>query len=221
MGELKKLEVTAYEDPKFATATGKSFSMQINPMDYNQKKGIKYSKDEPIDGGNMPTYQGYDDDSLKFVFTLDTTGVIARSKDKVLSDMVKEVEDTVYTYVGDAHEPPYLKVTWGTLIYNGRLKSLDVKYTLFTSDGQPIRAKLTMELLQYIDESTQALLKNKSSPDLSHLITVKAGDTLPLLCQRIYKDTAYCTEVARLNGLTGFRYLEPGTQLLFPPLDNH
>lgn len=221
MGKLKKLEVIAYEDPKFSMATGKSFSMQINPQDYNQKKGIKYSKDEPIDGGNMPTYQGYDDDNLKFVFTLDTTGVIAGSKDKILSDMVKEIEDTVYTYVGDAHEPPYLKVSWGTLNYKGRLKKLDVQYTLFTSEGQPIRAKVTMELLQYIDEKTQALLKNKSSPDLSHLITVRAGDTLPLLCQRVYRDTVYCTEVARLNGLTGFRHLEPGTQLLFPPLDNH
>jgi nucleoid-associated protein YgaU len=62
--------------------------------------------------------------------------------------------------------------------------------------------------------------KAASSPDLTHLITVKAGDTLPLLCDRIYRDSGYYMEVARINGLSSFRNLQPGTTLKFPPLAN-
>jgi nucleoid-associated protein YgaU len=60
----------------------------------------------------------------------------------------------------------------------------------------------------------------KSSPDLSHLVTVKAGDTLPLLCCNIYGSSVYYLEVARVNGLAHFRDLAPGMQLLFPPLQD-
>ena len=51
-----------------------------------------------------------------------------------------------------------------------------------------------------------------------NLVVVKAGDTLPLLCERIYRDPAYHLEVARVNGLTLVRQLDPGMSLRFPPL---
>jgi hypothetical protein len=47
---------------------------------------------------------------------------------------------------------------------------------------------------------------------------VVAGDTLPLLCFQIYQESKYYVEVARVNGLDDFRNLEPGRQILFPPL---
>lgn len=225
MAGLKKLEIIAYKDSEFSSKTGMSFQVMVNPGNYDEKKQIEYDKDKAIDGGNSPAYKKYKNEEMKVEFTLDTTGVlidwkdpVALSQQKPLSDVVKELQDTVYTYVGDTHEPPYLSVEWGANFFQGRLKDLNVNYLLFTSDGEPLRAKVTLNLLKFIDKKTQALLKNKSSPDLSHLVTVKDGDTLPALCLRIYKSTVYCTDVAQVNGLTGFRRLEPGMQLLFPPL---
>ena len=177
-----------------------------------------------MDGGNAPTYKGYKDEDIKFEFSIDTTGVLidrmgnpTQEDLRPLSETIKILETTVYTYVGSAHEPPFLNVAWGTLNYLGRLKSLKINYQLFNSSGEPLRAKITLILIKYIDEATQMRLKNKNSPDLSHMVTVKDGDTLPALCQRIYNSTVYCTEVARVNQLTGFRSLKPGMQLLFPP----
>lgn len=228
MAGLKKLEIIAYEDKGFSSKTGNTFTVMVNPGNYDENKQIEYDEKKAMDGGNMPAYKGYKDEDLKFEFTLDTTGALidwmnVPSDDelKPLSETIKKLENTVYTYVGDAHEPPYLSVAWGTLNYKGRLKSMNVNYQLFNTEGEPLRAKITLNMLKYIDEATQSRLKNKSSPDLSHLVTVKDGDTLPALCQRIYKNAAYCAEVARVNGLTGFRQLTPGTQLLFPPLSNN
>jgi LysM repeat protein len=64
----------------------------------------------------------------------------------------------------------------------------------------------------------EALRANRSSPDLSHKVMVKAGDTLPLLCYRIYRDSSWYRDVARINNLDDFRDLKPGTRLVFPPL---
>ena len=60
--------------------------------------------------------------------------------------------------------------------------------------------------------------KNKQSPDMTHFVEVKAGDTLPLMCFRIYNDASYYLEVAKANGLSSFRRLKMGSFLYFPPL---
>ena len=49
-------------------------------------------------------------------------------------------------------------------------------------------------------------------------IEVKAGDTLPILCHRIYKESAYYPAIARINNIRHFRDLKPGQRLYFPPL---
>lgn len=228
MAELKKLEIIAYKDKNFSAKTGNRFSVMVNPSNYDENKQIEYNKKKALDGGNLPAYKGYRDEELQFEFFLDTTGVLVDwmntqkpEETRPLSATIKNLENTVYTYVGDAHEPPFLNLMWGTLNYKGRLKSMKINYLLFNSEGEPLRVKITICILKYVDEATQNRLKNKSSPDLSHLVTVKDGDTLPALCLRMYKSAAYCTEVARINGLTGFRHLIPGTQLLFPPLSNN
>ena len=50
------------------------------------------------------------------------------------------------------------------------------------------------------------------------ILQVVDGDTLPLLCNKIYKDSSYYIQVAKFNGLNKFRNLKPGTKLKFPPL---
>ena len=47
----------------------------------------------------------------------------------------------------------------------------------------------------------------------------KHGDTLPQLCFAIYGDPRYYLQVAAENGLTNFRDLSPGDNLVFPPID--
>ena len=48
---------------------------------------------------------------------------------------------------------------------------------------------------------------------------VRAGDTLPLMCYRIYGSAGYYLEVAAVNGIDNFRKLEPGSRVVFPPLE--
>ena len=57
------------------------------------------------------------------------------------------------------------------------------------------------------------------SADLTHVRLVKAGDTLPRLCDEIYGEPRMYLEVARANDLDHFRALQPGMRIAFPPLE--
>lgn len=226
-GELIKLKITSYKDSDFMKGTG-SFEVMLNPSNYTSLKGINYDKGKIIDGGNMPVYKGYSDESLKFQFTLDATGAlignaaVKQTWDSMdLAFVMSKLDDVVYSYIGDSHQPPFLKIEWGPLSYTGRLSRMEVKYTHFAPDGNPLRGQVDLDILAFRSWETQNIEKNKSSPDLSHLVTVRAGDTLPLLCERIYKTAVYCIDVAAINGLDDFRSLELGSQLIFPPLSNN
>ncbi len=59
---------------------------------------------------------------------------------------------------------------------------------------------------------------NRQSPDVTHIITIKHGDSLPALCYRVYNNTTYYLDVAQFNELTDFRNLKIGSRLIFPPL---
>jgi len=69
-----------------------------------------------------------------------------------------------------------------------------------------------------IEEEKRASRENNSSPDLTHVRKVKAGDTLPLMCYRIYGDPKYYIQVAKVNGINNFRKLTAGTDIFFPPI---
>jgi nucleoid-associated protein YgaU len=125
----------------------------------------------------------------------------------------------IYDYVGDKHEPSRVRVLWGTVIFFGRLQTLKTKYTLFKPSGDPLRATVGLAFVGTTSSTEAALMANRSSPDLSHMVEVRQGDTLPLLCQRIYGDPAYYLDVARFNRLVDFRNLKPGGKLHFPPLE--
>ncbi|MBC5612077.1 MULTISPECIES: hypothetical protein [Bacteroides] len=221
IGWLKKLEIIGYKDGTFNTLSGHRFRLMINPKDYESKKEIKYCVENWIGG---PVFKSYNQEGLELEFVLDTTGVLTKLGDdkfgKSLKSLINDLSETVYQYIGTVHQPGFVKVIWGELNFQGRLQQMDIKYTMFDPNGAPLRATVQLKLIRYTDVKTFRLQMSNSSPDLSHVVTVKDGDTLPDLCRKIYDNTAYCTEVARINGLTGFRYIEPGTQLLFPPLTN-
>jgi nucleoid-associated protein YgaU len=95
---------------------------------------------------------------------------------------------------------------------------MSVNYTLFRSTGAPLRARADLAFIGSVTTTEALLAANRSSPDLSHSVLVVEGDTLPLLCLRIYGDSRYYPEVAAFNGLRGFRQLKTGSRLHFPPL---
>jgi hypothetical protein len=226
-GSLEKMVVTSFKNSSFTTKRN-DVTVFINPAGYSHAYQIIYT-DRQAQGSNGPSpdFNRMGAQTLEFELVFDGTGVvpgplpgIAPFTQDGITDQVDKFRKVVFDYDGKIHSPTFLQVSWGTLIFKCRLSTLDIRYTLFKPDGTPLRARATASFIVFYDEKELARMANNSSPDLSHVVTVKGGDMLPLLCYDVYGSSAYYLEVARVNGLENFRNLVVGTQLLFPPLQD-
>ncbi len=220
MGELVKLKIVAYKDENFSQKAGKEFDAMINPANYTHNYSISYKDNESLgETSAAPKFEKYPAETINFKIVLDGTGVVPVSgAKKNVYERLSALKDTVYTFNGTVHQPNYVQLLWGSMLFNGRLTSLRVEYNLFRPDGLPLRANVTLDFKGFTSKELSSKMANMSSPDMSHLIVFKAGDTLPNLCYQVYKDSGYCTEVAQANSLKNFRNIKPGTALLFPPI---
>jgi hypothetical protein len=217
MGELTKMKIVAFKDPDFSSKLGE-YDVLVNPENYKKKNEQQYSTTDTTNGSSEQTakYKGGGSGLFEIVLFFDGTGVI--TKDSVASQ-IKKVKDLVYKYNGDIHEPNYLRVYWGTQsLFQGRLKSWNVNYTMLDMDGSPLRAEATAILIASVSAKKKALEEKKNSSDLTHIRTVMDGDNLPLMCYRIYGDCNYYIKVAQYNEIINFRAIKPGDVITFPPV---
>lgn len=214
MGELVKMKIMTQDNKK-------SFELKINPSSLSFSKSVKYTERKAEgDSETVTKYSAHGPTTLSFDFILDSTG-IAYEKIKTIKNTIDEFEDIVYKYVGEGHEPHKLQISWGDTVFFCYLHTLKYDYTLFSPSGEPLRVKISASFSNATTREEEAKKANKSSPDLSHLITLKAGETIAFWCNKIYGDFSYCKDVAEFNGITNFRNAKPGTKLMFPKLLRH
>ncbi len=225
LGGLEKMKINAYRDSAFTERAGE-FSVYINPEKYSRKYKICYNdvRSQGSNGGS-PTFNKIPSEEINLELVFDGTGVVPSAIPGVVpftgDGITKQIEDftsKVFEYQGGIHSPNFLILNWGTLLFKCRLASLTIAYTLFKPDGTPLRARADATFLEFDNNRTLALQAQMTSPDLTHVVMVAAGDTLPLMCHRIYGSSAFYPQVARINRLTDFRNLTVGTRLVFPPL---
>lgn len=236
LGKLSKLTIEAYKDPEYNNRKSgeNKYSAQVNPEYYTINHGIEVN--QPQEQGSSATQISYNKtlpQELEFEFLFDSSGVLGPSgsmpalvtpfgdSPQDVVEAVTKFKNVVYEYDGETHEPPYLKLYWGTLLLKCRMTKLSILYKLFKPDGTPIRAIAKCTFLGVVEDNLRIALENRSSPDLTHQRTVKRGDTLPLMCKNIYKNPALYLEVAKANGMSNFRKLEEGMIIYFPPLEKN
>ena len=215
--KLKLTQCTVSKDGKVEAVDSNSFEVMLNPASYNRGYSISYNDNEAQgQSASNPKFNVIKPQDFSFDVLLDGTGVVDQSAPAV-KDQIQQLRD-IFAYSGDEHQPLVTKVLWGNLIFFGRLTKMEVDYTLFKPSGEPLRAKVKLAFKEFMSQEEESLRANRKSADLTHVVEVRAGDALPLLCERIYKDSGYYTQVARLNNITNFRDIPPGTRLVFPPL---
>jgi len=222
-GKKDKLKISPCSvdtDGNITVDKSREYEFFFNPSEFSHSYAIDYCKKEAIGQSSSDSkFSGIKPEKIKFTLLIDGTGVAATNSSPLdVKTQVKNISDIIYKYDGEKHEPNHVRVLWGSQIFFGRLESMSVENTLFKPNGVPLRAKLALSFTGFMSKEEEALRANRSSPDLSHLVEVKAGDTLPLLCNKIYKDSRYYIDVAKANNISNFRDIKPGQKLHFPPL---
>ena len=224
---ITKVIIRAFTKKSFSASSEinkeSPYELPINPESYSRSFKLEYDKSKGQ--GNQGTdakYKGTSPEELKLEFMFDGTGTVMGNtqKDVSINTQVYDFLETVYFMNGEIHQPKFLKIVWGkSFTFNCVLTNLDINYTLFNRKGEPLRAKVNASLIGFSDPLKRILEEDKSSPDLTHVRTVMAGDKLPLMTHEIYGDDSWYIEVARANNLTSFRKLKPGQEIFFPSIE--
>lgn len=216
-GELEKLVIQAYEKPDYSGSAFAEFRAFLNPSEITLSYEIEYDAAQGAGTTNSRmNFKKLKPGDLSLTFFIDGTGASGAQAD--VQEMVAKFQ-SVTLYNGKIHRPNYLKVMWGTLqVKRCVLKSASIAYKLFRPDGVPLRAVISATFTDNSDDTTRVAIQQDQSTDLTHVRLVRAGDTLPALCNEIYGDPRRYLDVAAVNALDHFRRLTPGTRLVFPPI---
>jgi len=234
LGELTKLKIQAYSDERFTNevANGEFLTM-LNPEKFSLKYRVVQNQTQASGTSSSANhFVRMPPEDLEMEFLFDRTGAVADylglmkptdylstlGSDGITED-IENFKRVIFDYNGDQHRPNFVTLSWGSLLFKGTLTELNITYKLFKGDGTPLRATARTKFKAFIEDNLRVARENNSSPDLTHVRTVKAGDTLPLMTHRIYGDSKYYLEVARVNNITNFRKLEPGQKIFFPPIE--
>lgn len=216
-GELEKLLIRAYAAADYSGKPVAEFKVDFNPQEYRQVYDVEYQRQQGEGSTGSPVvFRKIKPQEYRFKLMFDGTGTCGEKVE--VYDRIEEFF-RVTGYDGEIHRPRYLKLLWGKLESKCVLLKADITYKLFYSDGRPLRAVMDASFSENVDDNTRTAEANDKSPDLTRQVTVKAGDTLPLLCYRAYGDQSLYLQVAEINGLDDFRSLQVGQQLVFPPLE--
>jgi hypothetical protein len=220
-GEIKKLWIRAYNSAKMEEKDFvDEFYAMVNPESYSidLKMEAKEGQGQGT-SGKQQKFSFKKPEEFTFEFLFDNTGIIDGKPRKNITDDLKKFQDLAFKLDGKVHEPRHVHVIWGTLDFKGRITGMTINYKLFNPDGSPIRATVKTTIKQSKEEKERTGEERKNSPDLTHRRVFKRGESLPWLCNIIYGDPRYYLQVARANGITNFRKIREGTEIVFPPFE--
>ena len=198
---------------------GVPFIAMFNPESFAISETVCWNAEAPAGAnGAAPVFIRVNPREFTIEFMLDGTGVNTDGVKIPVTAQVALFRGVTTNIRGTIHRPSYLMVQYGPFINVCVLKSSTVTYTMFDMFGLPIRAKISAAFTEHSPEGLSNVLGMLSSPDLTHEITTKEFDLLPLLTYKVYNNQNYYLQVARANKLKNFRDLKVGTRLKFFPI---
>ncbi len=221
---VAKLVIVAYKDKTYQARDDiPHFYVPVNPESYSQSFKVDYDlRQGHGNQGSDPKFKSTVPEELQLEFLVDGTGTIQgyyNPKNETVQQQFTRFKDTVYSMNGNIHRPRFLKIFWGDFVFPCILTKMDARYTLFDPEGKPLRAKLNCTFVNYVAQEERVARENKKSPDLTHVREVEEGNRLDLMANEVYNDSKYVLHLAKANGLTSFRNIRAGTEIVFPPFD--
>lgn len=219
--QATKLRIEVYKDPEFKQQVDVLVA-DFNPSDYSLTYENDYKARETI-GTSKPelAFASGRSDQLSLAFLFDGTGVNPTATDPRAGSVQGRVDRllSLLEYRGTEHEPPYVKVLWGNLVFRGVMKRASVKFELFDREGSPLRAKVDASFEEVVSGRERIATEASSSPDVDRVWRVQSGDRIDRIAQESYGHVAYWRQIARANRLVNPRALVAGSVLSLPRLE--
>lgn len=216
------LKIISYSDSERKSKIG-TFECLVSPLSIKVNRRNNFGTLNVVNG-TIPIvgFANGGKNSMEVSMILDGTGAYAYKKDEPIKviDQLNNLMANTMQYDGSIHQPPFLKVMWGTLpVFLCRAEAIDVDYKTFNSEGVPVQANVHLLLIEDVDQELSKKQANKESPDLFHEHLVEDGESLALISYNYYADTSHLVKIAEANKLNSLYDIHPGQILTIPPLN--
>lgn len=218
----------------WAARAKEEIKLRYNPTELSFDKGVQLAE-IAIPGLNAPLQQYVRGQAEKLSVELffDTTdfGMGAGAKS------VAEETDRIYALTllePSRHAPPIVTFFWGTSApgrnlpqasgnqrregFKGVVESVKTRFTLFSPEGVPLRAAVTLSIREYAPLDEQLPRANKSSPDKTHAHVLKEGETLSHVAAVYFLRPQNWRPIAEDNGVDDPRRMPVGALLRVPAI---
>lgn len=219
---LEKLKITPLAPSKL-----EEISVLFNPNSYSITKSVTWSLPQTQNGScsktqrqvNAPTltFGGGGSRQLSLELFFDITEPIDGRPP--VEDVRQETDKIVrLTRIERKRDrPPTCKIAWGKALttdfpFIGVVSNLTQKFTLFKSDGTPVRANLTVVFVEFLAPKQD---QHETDPEMTTRV-VKQGDTLSSITAEVYRDPTLWRIIAEANHLDNPRQMEIGRMLTIP-----
>jgi len=231
MAELSKAKFKVFKQD----GSSEQITVQYNPNSLSFEKPV-HTAEIAIPGLDSPLKQfvrgGTETASVELFFdtTERGTGVGATS--------VTTLTDAFYGLVKidpQTHAAPVCSFIWGEKFPGDRLPerygnqrrtefscvvtSVKQDFKLFSPEGTPLRAVLTLKLEEYVPLQRQIEQLNLQSADHTRSHVLEQGESLALVSWQYLHDARDWRHIAAANGIDDPRRIAPGLTLTVPPLN--
>jgi len=185
---------------------------KFNPTEYQLQKANNFAE-IAIPGLESPPIQFVRGNCEKLSVEL-----LADTSDTLLDVRVVYVNKlrNLLKIRSESHAPPIVNFVWSNNEFRGVVDSLNVTYVLFSPEGVPLRAKLSLTLKEYRPVEIQLKDSPKTSPDLEKTWVVRRGDKLSSIAAAVYRDAGIWRAIAKANQIQDPRTLAAGVVLTLP-----
>ena len=233
LAKLEKLTITPFSKKGDDYDRLADISVLFNPESYSISKSVTWSPPQTSGGGNNQTqskinaptisFGGGGSRQLSLELFFDVTAPIEKNGKQVeIADVREETNKIlVLTRIEKGEDQPRVcEISWGQapvgsdFPFLGVISSLAQKFTQFRRDGRPVRANLTLTLIEFLDPK---LDKRKTDPELTTRV-VRGGETLSSIAAELYRDPKRWRIVAKANNIDDPRNLQVGQTLTIPKI---
>lgn len=185
----------------------KTIEVMFNPSEYSNSIDVKWTGKE----GKSPQFGGTNYGSLTLTLLFDTFeyGVDVREDNTVeVGDGVRRkihgtkkiAELALPTDAGkESNHPPTCLFSWGKFNFKGKIEKVEQKFTMFLSNGTPVRATVTITLKPSV--TAKEILKMQGIEACRKVRIIKEGDRLDLIAAEELKDAHLWRNIAQTNNI--------------------
>jgi nucleoid-associated protein YgaU len=220
-----RAQLTLYDPTPSPSGSGEpgaergSLAFQFNPKEVTITKQAKWER-KTTKGSTTaapPEFSGPEPSKMTLEMFFDATGKQDGSVVKAVETLFSCCVATEKSVGQNWPTPPVVVLHWGAISsFPAFVTSVSAKFTLFKSDGTPIRAVCSVSLDEMPGEKFRKQNPTSGSQEVRRVHRTIAGDSLASVAYAEYGDPAAWRALAAFNGIDDPLRVRTGTVLLLP-----